>query len=174
MVEKHNIDKFGRSLITEHEVCKLLYQNPKLEISNISLSGDSKFNQSLDKLYVNWPKIKQLEEILESPEDWHAHNQLNWFMPTEYQQLDIAVWLLDQCNGDVELQRCGQELLLYAERDMLSLLRYLKYLVDTMRQNQIIWGVGRGSSVASFVLYLIGIHRINSIYYDLDITEFIR
>ena len=174
MAEKHNIDKFGRSVITEREVCKLLYHNPKLEISNIALSSDSKFNQSLDKLYVNWPKISQLEEILLSPEEWHSHNQSTWFMPEEYQQLDVAAWLLDQCKSDSELQRCGQELLLYAERDMLNLLRYLKYLVDTMRQNQIIWGVGRGSSVASFVLYLLGIHRVNSIYYDLDITEFIR
>lgn len=174
MVEKLNIDKFGRSLITEREVCKLLYQNPNLKISDISLSSDSKFNQSLDKLYVSWPKINQLKEILLSPEEWHSHNQSIWFMPEEYQKLDIAAWLLDQCKDDSELQRCGQELLLYAERDMLNLLRYLKYLVDTMRNNNIIWGVGRGSSVASFVLYLIGIHRVNSIYYDLDINEFIR
>jgi len=53
-------------------------------------------------------------------------------------------------------------------------LKYLKYLVDTLRANNIVWGVGRGSSVASFVLYLIGIHRINSLYYDLPITEFLK
>jgi DNA polymerase III alpha subunit len=53
-------------------------------------------------------------------------------------------------------------------------LRYLKYMVDTLRANNIVWGVGRGSSVASFVLYLLGVHRINSIYYNLDIAEFLR
>jgi DNA polymerase III alpha subunit len=57
---------------------------------------------------------------------------------------------------------------------MFVLLQYLKYLVDTMRKNNIIWGVGRGSSVASYVLYLIGIHRINSLYYDLSIDEFLK
>ena len=56
----------------------------------------------------------------------------------------------------------------------LLFVKYLKYLVDTMRDNQVIWGVGRGSSVASYVLYLIGIHKIDSMYYDLPINEFLR
>jgi DNA polymerase III alpha subunit len=57
---------------------------------------------------------------------------------------------------------------------MFVLLQYLKYLVDTMRNNSVVWGVGRGSSVASFVLFLIGIHRINSLYYGLSIDEFLK
>ena len=43
-----------------------------------------------------------------------------------------------------------------------------------MKQNHIIWGVGRGSSVASYVLYKLGVHRIDSLYYNLDIGEFLR
>lgn len=63
---------------------------------------------------------------------------------------------------------------MYQDRDAFDLLRYLKYLVDTMRANNVVWGVGRGSSVASFVLYLIGVHKINSLSYDLDPTEFLK
>jgi len=48
------------------------------------------------------------------------------------------------------------------------------YLVDFMRENKIVWGVGRGSSTASFVLYLIGIHKINPIQFQLDWREFLR
>jgi DNA polymerase-3 subunit alpha len=95
-------------------------------------------------------------------------------MPDEYRSLDIAEWILDQCSTDAELQRCGEELLLYQERDAFDLLRYMKYLVDTMRAQKVLWGVGRGSSVASFVLYKIGVHRINSMYYDLDPREFLK
>jgi hypothetical protein len=95
-------------------------------------------------------------------------------MPDKYRDLDIAQWVLDQCQTDAELQRVGEELLLYQERDLFNLLRYLKYAVDTFRANNIVWGLGRGSSVASYVLYLIGVHKINSIYYDLDIEEFLR
>jgi DNA polymerase III alpha subunit len=95
-------------------------------------------------------------------------------MPDEYKSLDIAQWLLDQCKTQEELQRVGKELLLYQERDLFPLLQQLKYTIDVWRENNIVWGVGRGSSVASYVLYLLGVHRINSIYYDLDIEEFLR
>ena len=95
-------------------------------------------------------------------------------MPDKYKQLDVAKYLLDLCNTDAQLQRVGEELLLYQERDMFNLLKFLVYCVDTMREHSIVWGVGRGSSVASYVLYLIGVHKIDSLYYDLDIAEFLR
>ena len=43
-----------------------------------------------------------------------------------------------------------------------------------MVENRVIWGVGRGSSVASYVLYKLGIHRVDSMFYELDIDEFLR
>jgi len=48
------------------------------------------------------------------------------------------------------------------------------YFVDTLRKHNILWGVGRGSSVSSYILYLIGIHRIDSIKYNLNIGEFLK
>ena len=109
-----------------------------------------------------------------STEQFDLQCQQNWHMPAEYKTLDIAELVLSRCNNNSELQRCGQELLLYQERDLFGLLRYLKYLVDVMKTNHIIWGVGRGSSVASYVLYKMGVHRINSMYYELNPEEFLR
>jgi len=106
--------------------------------------------------------------------EYDRQQQSCWHMPPEYRDMDIVQHVLDLCQNDVELQRVGQELLMYQERDMMDVLRYMKYLVDVMTQNRIIWGVGRGSSTASFVLYLLGVHRINSIEYDLDPGEFLR
>ena len=106
--------------------------------------------------------------------EFDTMKQNSWHMPKEYKNLDIAEHILSLCDSDVQLQRCGQELLLFQERNLFDLLRYLKYLVDTMRSHHMIWGVGRGSSVASYVLYLLGVHRIDSIYYDLEPTEFLR
>jgi DNA polymerase-3 subunit alpha len=88
--------------------------------------------------------------------------------------MDIAKWVLEQCSTQEELQRCGEELMMFQERHAFDLLRYMKYLVDLFRDKGVIWGVGRGSSVASFVLYKIGIHRINSLHYDLDPREFLK
>ena len=101
-------------------------------------------------------------------------NQNNWFMPKEYIEFDIAKYVLDLCQTDYELQRVGEELIKFQEREMFPLLCYCKYLVDTMRKHNVVWGVGRGSSVSSYVLFLIGIHRINSLHYDLSIDEFLK
>jgi hypothetical protein len=175
MVEKKlNIDEYGRSIITERDICDYLYINPNLNFSKVELKSNTQYNTAVDKLYLDWPKLKQLEEITVNTLAWHQANQNTWFMPDEYKNMDICKWLLDLCRNETELQRTGAELLMYAEYDMLDLLRYLKYFVDTMRANNIVWGVGRGSSVASFVLYLLGIHKVNSITYNLDINEFIR
>ena len=95
-------------------------------------------------------------------------------MPKEYIDFDIAKWVLEQCNSDEELQRAGKELMMFQERNLLPLLNFMYYLIQVMRENNIVWGVGRGSSVSSFVLYKIGINRINPMYYSLDFSEFLR
>lgn len=107
-------------------------------------------------------------------EEYDSTKQQQWFMPASYMTLDIAEHVLGLCKTEQELQRCGQELLMFQERNLFNLLRYLKYLVDTMQENRLIWGVGRGSSVASYVLYKLGVHRIDSMFYDLDPSEFLR
>jgi len=109
-----------------------------------------------------------------SVDEYDMQNQHNWLMPEEYKQLDIAQHVIDLCETQPEIQRAGEELLMFQERNLFNLLKYLKYLVDTMKSNDVIWGVGRGSSVASYVLYLLGVHRIDSMYYDLDPGEFLR
>lgn len=169
--------KFGELVFSEDDVCDLLMQGRTIE--------------SLQKLVIDPSvNIEQLAQQIERPDSlltwsfpynkdtsvqgFHDAQQLMWHMPEEYKQLDIAAYVLGLCNTEAELQRVGEELLLYQERDLFNLLRYLKYLVDVMTVNQVIWGVGRGSSVASYVLYKMGVHRIDSMYYDLDPSEFLR
>ena len=53
-------------------------------------------------------------------------------------------------------------------------MQFLIYFVDTIRANNVVWGVGRGSSVSSFCLFLIGVHKINPLLYNLDYREFLR
>ena len=74
----------------------------------------------------------------------------------------------------LDLEQTEKELHEFHKRDMYPLLQYMIYLVEFMRDNNIVWGVGRGSSVASYVLYLIGVHKVNSIQYGLDWREFLR
>jgi DNA polymerase III alpha subunit len=87
--------------------------------------------------------------------------------------MDIEAFLVNECPKE-NYQRLVEELEEFRARNMLPLLKVLKYLVDTFRKNNIVWGVGRGSSVASYALFLIGIHKIDSIKYNLDWHEFLR
>ena len=67
-----------------------------------------------------------------------------------------------------------QELRLFAKHDMIPMLKTMKYVVDTLRANNVVWGVGRGSSVASYVLHIIGVHKIDSVKYNIPIEEFFK
>lgn len=169
-----NRDAYGRRLVSESEACDLLYADPAKDLSRLEISDPIKHNDAVKKNYSELSPINALSSITLEPTAWHHLNQTNWWMPNGYGDMDIAKHILDSCEGEAELQRCGMELMEYQERDLLPLLRYLKYLVDTLRSNGVVWGVGRGSSVASFVLYKLGVHRINSLHYDLDFKEFMR
>lgn len=166
------IDKYGQMIFDENDLCDLYLKNPDTTLDQVYVENAIHISDvlSLDNL----PKfIKYIDPNI-SIEEFDKQSQNNWNMPDEYKSLDIAEYVLSQCNNEYELQRAGQELLMFQERDLFPLLQYLKYLVDTMRKHNIVWGVGRGSSVSSFVLYLIGIHKINSLYYDLSIEEFLK
>jgi DNA polymerase III alpha subunit len=169
-------DEYGQAHCTTEELCNLIYQNPKLDVEHFLVDDPDLYNLSVDLLYADLPKLKRysVDQTYQSVEQFDQQHQSTWHMPVEYLELDIAQHLLDLCKTDAELQRVGAELLLFQERDLFNLLRYLKYFVDTMRKNNVVWGLGRGSSTASYVLYLLGVHKINSLYYDLPIEEFLK
>ena len=166
------VDEFGQLILNDNDLLEILYKNPKKRFQKVLSENSIVFPDILELEYI--PDIKQYQELNISVIDFDIQNQNNYFMPDEYKNIDIAKHVLDLCVTDVELQRVGTELLLYQERNMFNILKYLKYLVDTLKSNNIVFGVGRGSSVSSYVLYLLGVHKINSLYYDLDITEFLK
>jgi DNA polymerase III alpha subunit len=97
----------------------------------------------------------------------------NWLIPEEYKNFDIEEFLVQRCPEE-NYDRLIQELTLYREHNFIPVLRTMKYIVDTLRKNDIVWGVGRGSSVASYVLFLLGVHKIDSVKYNLPIDEFFK
>ena len=98
----------------------------------------------------------------------------NWFIPYEYKTMDIVDWLYQRCPTPEVRERVVEELRLFAKHDMIPMLKTMKYVVDTLRANNVVWGVGRGSSVASYVLFIIGVHKIDSVKYKLPINEFFK
>jgi DNA polymerase III alpha subunit len=167
-------NKFGEMIFNESDVCDLIMQGRDLEELEGMIVDSTVDLARMPGILDPAPNLLQQRFHNCSVPEFHQQQQANWLMPEEYKKLDIAEHILSLCQTEAELQRCGEELLLYQERGLFDLLRYLKYLVDTMTQHDIIWGVGRGSSVASYALYKLGIHRIDSLYYKLNIQEFLR
>jgi|SRR6056300_1106173 DNA polymerase III alpha subunit len=126
------------------------------------LENCDQYIERLRKEFLNYPKPKK--EI----------DKNNWFMPDSYKSMDIEKFILDQCKTQEEIERVKIELEEYKKRNLLLLLKQMKYIVDILRKNNIVWGVGRGSSVASYVLHLLGVHKINSIKYDIPLNEFFK
>ena len=170
-----NKNNYGQPIYNEQDLFDLYMTNPTIKLKHAVIVDEVvPFDPALE--LENVPNlVKELtENINVSVEDFDQILRSQWFMPDEYKTFDIAKFVLDQCTHEEELQRAGKELLMYEKRGLFTLLQYMKYLVDLMRENNIVWGVGRGSSVSSFVLFLIGIHRINSLHYDLNIEEFLK
>lgn len=165
-------DKFGQVILQEKDLIDLYLTNPEFKLNKALTDTEIEFSDILDLQYI--PDLKKYIQPDVGVDTFDANNQNYWHMPESYKELDIARYVLELCTTEAELQRVGEELLLFQERNLFDLLRYLKFIVDTMRENNIVWGVGRGSSVSSYVLYLLGIHKINSLYYDLSIDEFLK
>ena len=170
-------DELGIPRFTNKDLVSMIYSGhvDKCHVVLCDPSDDvDKFNEAMREQYL--PELKQYIPIDVEQKDFDTALQSEWFMPDEYKELDVEAFLLGKIGGKltIEWARCVEELEAFQQRDMYPLLRYMIYLVEFMRENNIVWGVGRGSSVASYVLYLIGVHRIDSIQYDLDWTEFLR
>jgi len=169
-------DKFGQQIYKEKEILSTLMKNddntgPFL-VDDISSTVINASNSLLG--YTALIEYIDYEDYGVDVPDFDKALQSEWYMPIFYKNMDIAEHILNLCNNNEELQRCGEELLLYQEHNLFDLLKYMVYLVDTMIEHNVIWGVGRGSSVSSFVLYKLNVHRINSLKYNLQITDFLR
>jgi DNA polymerase III alpha subunit len=169
-------DLLGIPVYSKSDILDIIYQG-KLDILNTVLvdlndTEFDKFNSAAKEAGIT--ELKKYHPLDITVEEFDRSLQENWLMPDSYREMDIAKWVLDKCTTQDQLQRVGAELLEFQRRDMMSLLKWMKYFVDTCRTNKVVWGVGRGSSVASYVLYLIGVHRIDSMKYNLDWQEFLR
>lgn len=110
----------------------------------------------------------------------------DWNIPKRYKELDVADYIWNKLKEEAarsklseddykeRLVRTKMELRVWKKRNLLGLLRTLIYIVNTFEENKIIWGTGRGSSCASYILYLVGVHQVDSVKYDLDLGEFFR
>jgi DNA polymerase III alpha subunit len=167
-------DQYGQIIYDESDLVNMIMRDATIECLQGMLVEPGVNLEEASAYLEQVPELIEYSFTDMTVEEFDVMKQNSWHIPEEYKNLDIAEYILSLCDSDARLQRCGEELLMFQERNLFDLLRYLKYLVDTLKSNHMIWGVGRGSSVASYVLYLLGVHRIDSMFYDLDVREFLR
>jgi len=173
MVEKTKTNEHGDVIFSEEDALELLYTNPDFDISRLFFDDTEKYSSALNEFGLDIPSISKVPER-ESLNEFDQKNINNWHMPEKYYQINVLQWLLERCQSDDERSRVQLEYDLFEKKKFVRVLQFLIYFVDTLRTNNTVWGVGRGSSVASFCLFLIGVHKINPMLYNLDINEFLR
>lgn len=173
MVEKTKINDHGDVTYSEEDAIELLYTDPEFNLSKLFFQDTAKYNEALKQTGLDLPEISTTPKR-KSVTEFDTNNINNWHMPEQYYKINVLEWLLERCQNDEERFRVQLEYSLFEKKKFVKVLQFLIYFVDTLRANNVVWGVGRGSSVASFCLFLIGVHKINPMLYNLDITEFLR
>lgn len=169
------INKYGQAILSSNNLRNLLLQGKSISHLNIIRDDEIGLFQTYQSelLSETITFLDEPEEVL-SFDEFHEKCAEEWIFPTIYQQIDVKTWLLDKCKTQQEVDRVGEEYKLFEERNLIMLLRLFIFLVNYMRENKLMWGVGRGSAVSSFCLYLIGIHRVDSLKYNLNIKDFLK
>jgi DNA polymerase III alpha subunit len=165
------LDKFSNPVFSEQDLFDALYQGHQI-IPTVPMFVDASEETAQLEKTLEFQFVPLINDEF-SKEEFDRALQEDWFMPEEYLTMDIEKFLVDVCPAE-NYQRLVDELTAFKDRNMLNVLKWLKYFVDTCEKEDVLWGVGRGSSVASYVLYLIGVHSVDPIKYKLDWREFLR
>ena len=150
--------------VSEDKVSQLLLAgiDPKMIIS----SGDDieKFNSLVDNI----------DEMISCEKTELLKLDKSWKIPEYYFNLDLEEYFIDLVKSYDQryVDRVLQEIQLVKHHKMQSLIKTLIYVVDKFRANNVVWGVGRGSSCASILLYLIDLHCVDPIKWDIQAEEF--
>jgi len=171
-----NQNKFNEIIFDVEDVFENLYSGKLKTLSQLNISNKrliEQFNHSLEKNADSIEPLREYQEPSCSVEEYDRLNQTQWFIPKDYCP-NLLEYLYGCCETDEQRKRVDLEIELFIQHGIFDVLHVLKYLVDYMRENKIVWGLGRGSSVASYCLYLIGVHKVDSLKYNLDIREFLK
>lgn len=161
---------------------EVLVKYPRL----LSLARDGIDFHSLkcfpDSRIDDYNKIVERELIQVIPDGEISGPELTifeWNTPKPWKDIDLSEFCSHKLYENnlidsIYIDRLVEELNELTERNMTQLICHLIYIIDTWTKRNIVWGVGRGSSCASLVMFLIGVTRIDPVKYDIPISEFFR
>jgi DNA polymerase III alpha subunit len=167
----YSIDEFGRAVVSSNGLFELWLQG--IDEQGLAISTDAEIEEYNRQCTLHSKQEYLITTDLSVPPT-HFERSGQWMIPAEFQTIDVEAWCLELCTTDEERDRVKHEMRLFDFYGMIPVVRSLIYMVGVFRERKIVWGIGRGSSVASFVLYLIGVHKINPIRFGLKVEDFLR
>lgn len=169
------IDEDGNVIYLNQGLIDYLYKYSKFPEHILYIEDDdtTKYNKFIE--YYNENNKLKLPSKLKT----HKERQSLWFYPDEYNTIDLEEYFINilkekNINTIDKKNRVIEELKLYKEKGYEKLLRFCIYFMNEVNKNNWIIGIGRGSSVNSYILYILGLHQVDSIKYDLDIKDFLK
>jgi len=170
------VNIYGQAILSSENLKELLLQGKSISHLNVIKDEEIELYEKYQSDLISDTRTVFLDA---PPEDidfdkFHELRAEEWIFPVEYQQIDVLSWLLDKCSTEQQIARVHEEFALFKDRDLIMLLRLFIFLVSYMRKKGYVWGVGRGSSVSSYILFLIGVHRVDSLKYGLDIKDYLK
>lgn len=107
---------------------------------------------------------------------------VDWTFDQRYKSLDVSKYVHrlheqlmgKEANYSERVMRLDHELQLFADRGLFDVIRAIIFTINRLTLADAVWGIGRGSSVSSYVLFVIGAHDVDSHEYDIPVEDFLR
>ena len=177
------VNEYGQVNFDTQEVIDKFYAQEWNTVDVLLEKTDElqKFNEHCNQFEIE--AINQVSKPTNDVLQFHADLSSRWNMPKEYKAMDILAFLTQQLQ---EKTNASQEYTEYFMDELDAwktfmgtegsndLFKFLHYLIATCKTHDIVTGVGRGSSVSSLILYLLGVHYVDPVKYKLNYKEFLR
>lgn len=162
---------YGHQVYEEEDLISVILSGQSID--GLDAINCDKFIASSEEFSQD-PGIKKYVEPSMALDVYHCSRTAHWNIPEEYKNLDIISRIQHKITNEEQAIRVAHEYSIMEQINCLPFIRAVVYIIDSLREKNIVWGVGRGSSVSSYILFLLGVHSVDSLKYKLPFDEFIK
>ena len=132
----------------------------------------NKFVKKTQRIPIGVHKPSQIEPIWRIPEQYAKLNVIEYAIDKNALLYSVEQWSSIEYNNRID--RLRHEYSIYQQHNLLPLLCTLIFIINTMKQQNLVWGTGRGSSTSSYLLYVLEVHDVDSYAYNINFSDFIK